>query len=554
MNFSISHPKVLYAIVFAIPFLLILIFRYKKMCRYFQDKKYPLASLKIHFILRTVFRALAWIFLILAFADISCGTVSIPVQKNGNAISFVFDISFSMQAKDSFEQMTRLNAASLYAKGLLQKMASQDCSVSVVLTKGEAILAIPQTEDFEAVMALTENLSPALIAKPGSSIGSGIEKAIASFPKQSAQKAHIWIFTDGEETDTSFITALQEAIKNGISVSIIGFGSEEGIEALAGDGSTTIVTALQSKKIEEAIAQASKKTLLHNTPASTGALLTRISFFKAQDAGSAHALLKTLEPQHTMISTDKNESIKNKTVVLYETVLKKQSSLFMALAILNSVLSVVCGEFHIRKKKYNKTVNTITLLFTSLILCTSCTTENLYAKQNILMGTSEYNQKNFPFAIAHFLDVQEKAHNSGNTEIEQYAFFALGSTYIMQNENESAELRFNQIQGEKSKELQYALFYNQGIIAHRNGEYQVAAEYFKKALLIDGSNINAKINLEISLKENAAHKNETEHKKENQPENTKAEIEEALFSVLRENENTIWKNQQEKSEGSALDY
>ena len=80
---------------------------------------------------------------------------------------------------------------------------------------------------------------------------------------------------------------------------------------------------------------------------------------------------------------------------------------------------------------------------------------------------------------------------------------------------------------------------------------------FKNALEIDSTNINAKINLELSLEENAvqARKSEqqlspvTEEKEEVSP------LESAIYSLLREKETEQWKNSQKDSaERNSLDY
>ena len=466
------------------------------------------------------------------------------MQKNGKAVSFVFDISYSMQAQDSIQNMSRLNAASLYAKALLKKM--QGCSVSVILSKGESIIAVPQTEDFESVISLTENLSPTLIAKQGSSIASGIEKAMLTFPKQSAQKAHIWVFTDGEETDSLLSVALQKAVQSGISVSIIGFGSEEGTNTLAGDKSTSVFTALQSKKIEEAIEAVNKKNLKKNS----SLFNSQIAFVKAEEQGSANALLKSLEVQSSLLKNKTPSPYAEENFLMYEVVQKDRIGLFLTLAIFCIASSVFFGDLNIKKQNVKKA--SLSLILFTTVLLTGCS-NNFEVSKKILKGKLEYGRKNFSFAIADFLETQERAKENKNEEAEQYALFALASTYIPMNENEAANMRLSQIQNEKSEDLQFAVFYNQGIIAHRRGEYKTAAEYFKKALLVNSTNEDAKINLELSLKEMSAHTHEAVEEKQNTSE--QSTMEEAIFSVLRESEKNIWKNhQQEDTESSALDY
>ena len=120
----------------------------------------------------------------------------------------VFDIAYSMEAQDAPESMTRLEAAANYAKEILKKIP--DVRVSVVLSKGKGTIAIPLTEDFQSIYNLLDSLSPKMMTAEGSNLGNGILTAISSFPEQSSEAGFIWLFTDGEETETSLQNALNE--------------------------------------------------------------------------------------------------------------------------------------------------------------------------------------------------------------------------------------------------------------------------------------------------------------------------------------------------------
>ena len=158
---------------------------------------------------------------------------------------------------------------------------------SVVIAKGDGVVAIPITEDKIIVESLLESLNPKLMTSPGSSIGKGILRAKETFEKNYSTAGRIWVFTDGEETDNQLKNALTECIKSGIPVSIIGFGSEKETSVYAGDGITTVKTALRTKAINDAILEVNKKTnYLKNK--------TQIQFVKADEKGSAAKLINQL--------------------------------------------------------------------------------------------------------------------------------------------------------------------------------------------------------------------------------------------------------------------
>ncbi|MCH5294346.1 MAG: VWA domain-containing protein [Treponema sp.] len=536
MSITVTHPEIFLALTPLVPALIYTLSKYRRIIltmaenNSIQRGSKSFAGMTRAFFLRTLCRTLSWCALVCAWAEISWGSSAVPVQKSGRSVAMVFDISYSMQATDAPLGMTRLESAASYAQELLEHM--QESSVAVVLAKGQGIVAVPLTDDTQAVLSLLDSLSPHLMTSAGSSLGGGIQAAITAFPPQSAQAQFIWLFTDGEETDDSLLSSITEAMSYGIPVAIIGFGSERESEVLAGDGRTRVRTALRSNRIEKTIAQAQKKN-----PRAHG-MTPPVIYVDASEPGSAYKLLDML-------------SLKNgSTVISYETQKINRSPIFILTALVLFMLSFMAGELNpmgIRK---------ITLTGSALcvLLLTGCS-ERFDSGKEIFSGRLEWNRQNYPMAAAHFLKALTSAQEHGDAYIKQYALYALAATYQMQGENEAALERFSQIEDDAPPALKFAVLYNSGIIAHQGGEYERAAQFFKEALLIDGTNINAKINMELSLQEFIAHQNSsapvTSPVQENSDEQT---LENAIYSVLKENDKNQWKNQEQEPEPSARDY
>ena len=124
-----------------------------------------------------------------------------PVERSGNALCFVFDISYSMTAEDVFikkEKLSRLDASKRIALSLSERI--NGASAAVVLAKGGGILALPLTEDYNALENLISVLSPAMFSASGSNIASGIERALDAFPPQSARNSFIVVFTEDRKS------------------------------------------------------------------------------------------------------------------------------------------------------------------------------------------------------------------------------------------------------------------------------------------------------------------------------------------------------------------
>jgi Ca-activated chloride channel family protein len=103
-------------------------------------------------------------------------------------------------------------------------------------------------------------------------------------------------------------------------------------------------------------------------------------------------------------------------------------------------------------------------------------------------------------AIASYLKARDYA------ESEPYAEYGLGSVYFALNEGaaalerfDSAEKAIRALNREDHGELIYRLRYNKGIIYFEEEKFKDAWEAFRNALETDGSRIEAKRNLELSL-------------------------------------------------------
>lgn len=542
MNFSCQRPYALYGLALLVPALIISILQFKKAyknLKFFtvKDKSSILARRTKNFALmfgvRTFCVSVAWAMLVLAFAGFSWGTYLAPVQTSGTAVSLVFDISYSMNADDASSGLSRLEASKKYAKMLLSHIP--DTQISVVLAKGDGVTVLPLTDDRAAVESLIDSLSSNFMSSVGTSLGKGIKSAQKSFPSNFSFKNSIWVFTDGEETDSLLENSLISCVNQGISVSLIGFGTERETKVLAGDRKTYVLTALRSEKMKAACATAMRK----NSASKVSDV--QISYIDATEPGSALTLLDGIKNNSVSESGENGVTYEIKPVQRY--------SLFLGLGILFSVLSYVITELDPEgiAEKFKKTA----ALIIFCMLFVSCKGENaVFGAKNILEGSWFWYQKKYNDSVAKYLQTVFDAQNDENPLLEQYAVYDLATTYLVQNENDVALERYRQLENVEDKNIRYAVFYNCGIIANRKGNYEEAARCFRNALKIDGTKIDAKINLEISLM-NAEKEIKSKQNVQNQVSEAKnsSTMEESIFARIREYDEKQWKNS-EKSENS----
>ena len=475
---------------------------------------------------------IAFIFLLLARAGLTWGTYLVPVQKSGHSVAMVFDISNSMLAKDCPGNTSRLKASAIYAKKLLSKM--EETPVSVVIAKGDGIAAIPLTDDSAMVESLLEVLSPGLMTVPGTSIGKGILKAKESFTTNFSSAGRIWVFTDGEETDGQLSSALLECQKSGIPVTLIGFGSETESPVLTGDGKTQVMTALRRDRLEKAISEASSRFHFFNNH-------DGLLYINSQEKGSAIQLLSQLRFGAT-----------ENLITSYEVKPVPRYKLFLSLAAIFLILSYIATEFNFTRffgSRNLKPAAAALTLFT--LIFTACSSETA----NILKGTISYQQKKYRHSVSCFMEASESAAADADRLALSYALYDLGTAYIMLGEDQAALEHFQSIAEDAPDAIRYSAFYNAGVLAWRNSDFDEARDYFRKALEIDSSKMDAKINFELSMQQSQAKgkQNQSNQIQASQEEAAPQNLEQAVFQHIKENDQKQWKNSETNDSSNLAD-
>jgi Ca-activated chloride channel family protein len=141
------------------------------------------------------------------------------------------------------------------------------------------------------------------------------------------------------------------------------------------------------------------------------------------------------------------------------------------------------------------------ICLTVLILALVCASCSRVPGKLLLIKGNLYNSRGlYTEAILSYLEALEYA------ETAPYAEYGLGSAYLALDEGEAAlghftaaEERLTPLLREDHRELIYRIHYNSGVVRFHAGDYGTAADQFRTALETDGSRIEAKRNLELSL-------------------------------------------------------
>ena len=191
------------------------------------------------------------------------------------------------------------------------------------------------------------------------------------------------------------------------------------------------------------------------------------------------------------------------------------------------------------------------MLVLTLTSCSDSTTD-------ILKGTFAFAQKQYSASVAHFNSAKQNAEQKANEEAVQYALYDLGTAYSLLGEDDAAMEKYAELTQDAPASIRYGAYYNAGIIAHKNEDYDKAVEYFKKALEVDSTRLDAKINLELSIQSvqvNVQHNQSNAVPSAEDRNMNNQDLEKAVFERIKENDQKQWKNSESTQSNSlAEDY
>ena len=166
----------------------------------------------------------AVILMIVVMAQPQFGTKEEKQEKKGIEVMIALDVSNSMMAQDI--QPARLDKAKMVLSKLVDGMTND--KVGLVVFAGDAYIQLPITADYVSAKMFMSSISPALVPRQGTAIGSAIDLCIKSFGEKSDVSRAIIVITDGENHEDDAVGAAKLAAENGIVVHVVGMGKPEG--------------------------------------------------------------------------------------------------------------------------------------------------------------------------------------------------------------------------------------------------------------------------------------------------------------------------------------
>ena len=174
--------------------------------------------------LKIILNITAIFFIALALMRPQWGIYWKKKRTQGVDILFALDTSRSMLARDV--KPDRFS----FAKGDIETFVRRlkGNRVGLIIFSGDAFLQCPLTMDYDGFFLVLNSIETDSVARGGTSIPQALEESLRSFEWSQSEEKILIILSDGENTEGDVDKALGKAKEQGVQISCIGIGSEDG--------------------------------------------------------------------------------------------------------------------------------------------------------------------------------------------------------------------------------------------------------------------------------------------------------------------------------------
>jgi len=171
-------------------------------------------------------RALALALAAFLVAGALVRAIATPEQLSGDGadVVIVVDTSSSMDVTDVAP--SRLRRALRTAERMAEE--AEGVRLALVVFAGEAFIALPLTQDRDAVLTYLRALDSETISVHGSELDRGLAAAGRAFDPRSSRPRTVLLLSDGEHFGPTLDASLAELSRLGARVVAVGYGTESG--------------------------------------------------------------------------------------------------------------------------------------------------------------------------------------------------------------------------------------------------------------------------------------------------------------------------------------
>lgn len=167
---------------------------------------------------------LGTLFLIFSIIDLLSGSEEIKTNQKLNNVIFMLDVSNSMNAEDI--NPSRLTEAKNLIIQTMQRMKND--KVGIVMFAGQATSIMPLTTDYTSAETYVGAIETNSMQIQGTDFLNGMKAAVQKFKNVNKDARKVVLLSDGEDNEGNDEAAIRLAKKEGIMITSVGVGSDEG--------------------------------------------------------------------------------------------------------------------------------------------------------------------------------------------------------------------------------------------------------------------------------------------------------------------------------------
>ncbi|GHU91021.1 hypothetical protein FACS189476_11530 [Spirochaetia bacterium] len=232
-SLTLDNPRALFGFIILLVFIVLRVIRdrkYRGILALFAGE----GKLRFRYRCSRCFFWLFFAFLIIALAGPRWGSQTVTEYRRGLDAVLALDVSRSMEVRDlpAFP-FSRLERGLEISRLLVESSAG--IRLGAAVSRGRGILAVPLTDDTEAIASFLGGLSGSVFSGRGTNLEALTDAAASAFLDAFPSRRVIILISDGEALNGSLSDAIDRAVAADITFVVIGLGTEEGGTVPAAD-------------------------------------------------------------------------------------------------------------------------------------------------------------------------------------------------------------------------------------------------------------------------------------------------------------------------------
>lgn len=428
---------------------------------------------------RLVLVALAAAALGIAAAGPRWGTREIETRSESLNLVLVLDISRSMLVDDAAPN--RLEAMRIFSRRLVRELRGD--RIGLVVFAGRAYVLSPLTTDASALELFLDAIDPEMISQGGSALSTGISQGtdLVRARDELAGDRVVLVVSDGEalEEESAVRQAADRARRAGVSVHTVGIGTPAG--GLVPDHDPVTGEQVGFKRWQgELVRSRLEEAVLRDVAARAGG-----RYFHLTGIGAAGPIIEELRGMQREAATQRRAEAADRY------------AWFAMLALLLIAADwLIARHGPVSRPSFGFARTALLVVLLPLITA--------FAIGDLERGNRHYRAGRFAEAV----EAYETALRRGSSSAELH--YNLGTALLALGRYGEAEQHLQRALDTVEPELRQRSYYNLGnryLEAARSGDGEAvplldaAAEAYRDALRLDPDDVDAKWNLELTLRE-----------------------------------------------------